>query len=213
MKLFAKALHFCDGDSVETSARYGAKDLRLSRFTMNTLSKQVPSSQYPKIDDDQVKPVLVAGHKIVCFELKTDYRFEDGTLSELDSIWMRESDVVADCPSSDINRFLLRSHSWQGVPESVWINGRAIKPIPFMEAVTFWAEQAQSPGHQWAALVIRELERLEELVYNVFHGIEIAEEEMWTLTYRDFDGRPAKLSNDPESIAPAMYRPAHSMAL
>jgi hypothetical protein len=61
--------------------------------------------------------------------------------------------------------------------------------------------------------VIRELERLEALVYNVFHCIEIAEEELSTLTYRDFDGRPAKLSNDPESIAPAMYRPTHSMAL
>lgn len=180
---------------------------------MNTLRKQALSSQYPRIEDDQVKLVLVAGREISCFELETDYRFEDGTLAELDSIWMRESDVVADCSSSDINRFLLRSHSWQGVPESVWINGRAIKPIPFMEAVTFWAEQAQSPGHQWAALVIRELERLEELVYNVFHDIKIAEEDQWTLTYRDFDGRPAKLSNDSGSIAPTMYRPSHPMAL
>jgi hypothetical protein len=161
----------------------------------------------PTIPDDAIKLILVAGREIVCFQLQANYRFEDGALSELDSIWMRESDVVADCPSSDIDRFLRQSHEWQGVPELAWLHGRAVKPIPFMQAVSFWAHQAQTPGDRWATLVIRELERLEELVYQVFHGAEVAEDDQWSLTYRDFDGRTSALSNDSRSIAPTMYRP------
>jgi hypothetical protein len=160
------------------------------------------------IPDDDIKLILVAGREIVCFEFQSDYHFEDGALSELDNIWMRESDVVAECPSSVIDRFLRQSHEWQGVPESVWLHGRAVKPIPFMQAVSFWTHQAQTPGDHWAALVVRELERLEELVYQVFHGIEVAEEDQWSLTYRDFDGRTSVLSHDSRSTAPAMYRPA-----
>lgn len=174
---------------------------------MSTLDIKALASQNPQIHDEQAKTVLVAGREMTFFELKTEYRFEVGALSELDHIWVRESDVVAGCPSSDIERFLHRSHSWQGVPESVWLQGRAVKPIPFMEAIKFWDHRSQSPGDHWAALVVRELERLEELIYKVFHGIEIAEEEQWTLKYRDFDGRPTTLANSSQSLAPTMYRP------
>jgi hypothetical protein len=170
-------------------------------------SQHSQPSAISTIPDDDIKLLLVAGREIVCFELQADYRFEDGTLSELDSIWIRESDVVAECPSSVIDRFLRRSHKWQGVPESVWLHGRAVKPIPFMEAASFWTRQAQASGDHWASLVVREMERLEELVYQVFHNIEVAEDAQWSLTYRDFDGRPSSLSNGSRSLAPVMYRP------
>lgn len=165
-------------------------------------------SQFPTIPDEAIKPILVADRKIVLFELRTAYRFESGILTDLDHIWMRESDVVADSPSSAITRFLHHSHSWPDVPEGVRLNGRVVKPIPFMEAVQFWAHQAQTPGDQWAALVVRELERLEELVFNVFHGIEVPEDQQWTLAYRAFDGRPATLANDSNSLGPSMYQPS-----
>jgi|GEM_PF-6746282 len=168
------------------------------------------SPEYPKVADEQIKAVTIAGREIVFFELRTAYRFEAGALTELDHIWVRESDVLADSPSSAITRFLHQSHSWFGVPEGVWLNGRVVKPIPFMEAVQFWAQRSQAPGDQWSALVIRELERLEELVYNVFHGIEVAEDDQWIVTYRDFDGRPAALAHDSHSLAPTMYQPTSS---
>jgi hypothetical protein len=160
-----------------------------------------------RVDDNQVKPLLVAGREIILFEIRTEYRFQAGTLSELDHIWVRESDVVAEFSSSVIDRFLRQSHEWKGVPDAVWLQGRAVKPIPFMEAVEFWAQRAAAGSDQWATLVVRELERLEELVYNVFNGIEIPADQQWTLNYRDFDGRATAIANDSGALGPKMYRP------
>jgi hypothetical protein len=163
----------------------------------------------PIIKEQDIRSIQIAGADMLMFSLETAYRYQGGesfgSLSELDHIWLRESDVVAVCPSPNINQFLAHSHLWQGVPDFVWIHSLAVKPVPFMEAIDFWARQSQSGDH-WATLVIRELERLEEMVYNTFHGIEIPEEQRWSVLYRG-DGGLRTLSNDSSSVAPVMYRP------
>lgn len=155
----------------------------------------------PEISD--VKPILVAGREVRFFELASAASLRQCLLSR---ICVRESDVLVDSSQSAITSFLQRSHSWQNVPQFVWIDERAIKPVPLVEAEAFWVNQAHR-GDRWAAMVVRELDRLEDQLYTVFSGLEIPEQEKWTLTYRSSDGGLTTLANDTDSFAPNIYRP------
>ncbi|NEQ48227.1 MAG: hypothetical protein F6K00_33715 [Leptolyngbya sp. SIOISBB] len=167
----------------------------------------------PRVKEEDIKPLLVAEREIVFFRLHdSGYHNPESGLTDYDNIFVREVDAVCGVTSSAIQEFLVhrQESSSASVPESVWVNNRVVTPIPFVEAVLFWSSRAHDPSNRdrWCEIVNHELERLEELVYNVFFtGFEVPEDEQWTLEYRSFDGGLTAMANNTSSLGPRIYAP------
>lgn len=189
---------------------------------------QLPHSpsfpRVPTVRPEAVRQITLAGRELTVFRLyarissvyapsSDDSLGYFSGMTVFHEFFFRSADVlvddVSDSPTHvDARAFFAALHQHQSnIPDFVWLDDRAVTPIPLLEAITFWSEQA-ARANVWARLVARDVSRIEELARSAF-GMEVnrPDSDDWEINYRGDGGLMHRIGSGPTELGPPMYRP------
>ena len=125
----------------------------------------------PHIAFSDMKGIEIAGKTFHFFSIGGTDCEDLQTL--INHLYLRVSEVIEGYPSQVVHIFLTHLRSLPNLPEFIWVDHEsseeiAITPVPFLEALNFWAQQSHKTGNPWAKLVTKEAIQIEEAVCCAF---------------------------------------------